>query len=156
MKSFLVLAVSSFVLLSLFVLFRIFYQPASQDSKSIDTHLKALSHQEVDLRSDKSDPNKVFNEEELKIKKNLDLYRKFMEKCFLKYYERQNGQVQSADFLVHFFTTKSGQLSEIEFIDDPYNDQSLTQCLREVLQRVKLKQKDQVLKVIFPIEVTWP
>jgi len=153
MKSFLVLIVGSFILIALFIGAR-YLSPTPP--KKLENNLIS-SPQEVDLRSTGlGQPNKVFNEQEQKIKKNLDLYRRFMEKCFLKYYESQNGQVLSAEFIVHFFTTKSGLLSEIEFIKDPYNDKDLTQCLKEVLQRIKLKQKDQILKVIFPIEVTWP
>ncbi len=127
---------------------------SEQEKKTAESFL--IKKNEIDLRQNAETDQPFFTEQEIQIKKNLDLYRKFMEKCFIKHYESKQGKTQNGTLLVEFTVQKMGRLENIVFVEDPYQDQELTQCLTQVLNRVKIKKGIDKTKVLFPIEMKLP
>ncbi len=89
--------------------------------------------------------------------KTFKLHQPFMEKCFIKHYERKKGQTQSGHVLLSFYIEKTGRLSEVTLKKSDYQDADLHLCLKEVASRVQIKNyRDSRIRVDFPIEIKLP
>lgn len=84
-------------------------------------------------------------------------HQRFIEKCFIKYYEKNQGQAISGKVLLSFYINKRGILEKIKVVDSPYSDKSFQDCLIEVASRVQVKSAiARGLEVRFPVEIRLP
>lgn len=88
---------------------------------------------------------------------NFRLHQRFMEKCFIKHYERKEGQTQSGVVWMEFNLEKNGNFSSIHVKKSDFQDPQFHQCIAEVVSRVQLKYYEgEFMKIDFPIQVTLP
>ena len=73
--------------------------------------------------------------------KTFLLHYRFMQKCFIKHYERKKGNTQSGQVLLSFYLQENGSLSEITIKKSHYKDHKLHLCLQEVASRLRFSYK---------------
>ena len=104
---------------------------------------------------------KTATPEDRKIQKVLQdtfkLHQRFMEKCFIKHYERKLGDTQAGQIILRFKIIKSGKLKNIAIKQSDFKDDKFHDCLTEVISRVRIKLYNGKPQVVdFPILVTLP
>jgi hypothetical protein len=91
------------------------------------------------------------------LKKTFKLHQRFLEKCFIKHYERSSGKTQSGTILLDFNIDKKGHLNSLKIKQSDYKDDSFHQCILDVISRIQMnRQSSEVFNVEFPIEVSLP
>ncbi len=87
----------------------------------------------------------------------LKLHQRFLEKCFIKLYEKQHGQIQAGQVRTRFKINRKGHIDQVEILDSAFKDESFKSCVQEVISRVQFKNyQDGVRTVEFPIEIQLP
>lgn len=85
------------------------------------------------------------------------LHQRYMEKCFIKHYERKQGQTQSGVVWLEFNIEKTGNFSQIQIKKSDFVDPQFHQCITEVVSRVQLKFYDgDFEKIDFPVQINLP
>ena len=85
------------------------------------------------------------------------LHQRFLEKCFIKHYQRKEGLTQDGQILIGFAIRKNGKLDEIEIKKSPYDDDELNSCIKEVVSRIRIRHyKGESTLVEFPIRFSLP
>lgn len=127
-----------------------------------DLHIKTTNSKttpvaEAHLNTESKKENSQKNEIQKQLHKTFKLHKRFIEKCFIKHYERQKGKTQSGTILLTFEINKKGRLQAIAIKKSLYQDQKFHQCIKEVSSRVRLKKKPQdLIKVEFPLQINLP
>ena len=98
--------------------------------------------------------NKTF---EKLLKKTLSGHQRFLEKCFIKFYEKKGGDLQGGQLLTRVHLNEKGHLENIKILQSPYQQKAFHDCVKEVLSRVQFP-KGQVTPHSFdlPIEIKLP
>lgn len=91
------------------------------------------------------------------IQRVLDRQRRFFSSCFLKYFERKQGQVQAGLVVFHVVIENSGRVRTAEVLESDIQDEGFTSCLQSVLERSRLRPfEGPTLHVEYPIELRAP
>lgn len=91
------------------------------------------------------------------ITKNLKLHRRFLEKCFIKFFDQETDHHKQGQVVTKFKVTKKGRLKEIAITKSDFDNENLHLCVTEVLSRVHFKNyKGTVKEIEFPIELKLP
>lgn len=107
--------------------------------------------------SPKSSLSQFDPELQKRLQETFKLHQRFVEKCFIKHYERVKGQTQSGQVVMQFKIVQKGQINDISVQRSDYKDEDFHSCLVEVVSRVQLKYFDsQPVTVNFPIELKLP
>lgn len=116
--------------------------------------LSQLTHLELpETLEKKAQPTK----EQSLLAETFRLHQRFIEKCFIKHYERKKGQTQSGVLMVHFDVSKKGKLSNVEIKNSQFKDPDFDSCVADVVERVKIRYyAGESKRVQFPIQVTLP
>lgn len=109
-------------------------------------------------------PDKKLNEfyqKDQELQKNLrqtfKLHQRFMEKCFIKHYERRQGDTKSGTIMVSFQLLGNGRISDTKVKSSDFKDDEFHRCIIEVVSRARLKYYQGESKTVdFPIQVHLP
>ncbi len=87
----------------------------------------------------------------------LKLHQRFLEKCFIKLYEKRNGKIQAGDVRTRFKINGKGHIDQVEILNTAFDDESFNSCVREVISRVQFKNYQEGVRTVeFPIEIQLP
>ena len=131
-----------------------------QNQKEINiggvVELTQIPIQEVSLNVESSEKSpQAFNKRQ--IYQTFKLHQRFIEKCFIKHYSRQNGQTQSGKVWVVFNVFKKGKLESPQIDKSDFSDKLFHDCLKEVVSRVQMKNyKGPTMQIKFPINIELP
>ncbi len=85
------------------------------------------------------------------------LHQRFLEKCYIKYYEKTGGQTQEVTALFRFAITPRGRTDEIQLLQSTASDEAFQNCLSEVISRVRFKNYQGARRVVeFPFKFSPP
>ena len=91
------------------------------------------------------------------LRETFKLHQRFIEKCFIKHYERSLGKTHSGRIMMSFKVNSKERLEEISIKESQFKDPIFHDCLKEVVSRVRLKKYSSHSKIIdFPIQVSLP
>ena len=92
-----------------------------------------------------------------RLKETFKLHQRFIEKCFIKHYDRVRGKTQTGRVLIQFQVHLKGKIKDIEIMGSDYKDDDFHKCLVEVVSRVQLKYfEGPTMTVNFPIKLQLP
>ncbi len=87
----------------------------------------------------------------------MRLHQRFLEKCFIKLYERQEGGVTPGRILVRFTLGAKGRLTNVNIRESDFTDQDFHLCVTEVISRVHFKRyKGQQRTIDLPLQIRLP
>lgn len=87
----------------------------------------------------------------------LKLHQRFLEKCFIKLYEKKNGTLLGGQVNTRFQISTKGQVQNVNIVQSDFNDNAFNTCVKEVISRVQFKgYKEGARTVDFPIQINIP
>ncbi len=91
------------------------------------------------------------------LKNTFRLHQRFLERCFIKHYERKSGKTNGGDLLLRFTVDEKGALTEIKIIQSDIEDDKYHSCIREVVSRIRIRYYDKKVRTVnFPIQIRLP
>lgn len=107
--------------------------------------------------TDTSEEAKEQSEFQTQLKNTFRLHQRFLERCFIKYYERKKGKIQKGQVVLKFFVNPQGFVKNVEVLKSKIDDNKYQDCIKEVASRVRLKYFDKKPRFVeFPIETSLP
>lgn len=109
-----------------------------------------------------STPSSQENERELsdfqtQLKNTFRLHQRFLERCFIKYYERKKGVTKNGKVLIRFSINPQGSIENVKIVESEMNDKKYHSCIKDVVSRVRIKYYDKKARIVdFPIQMTLP
>ncbi len=91
------------------------------------------------------------------ITSTMNLHQRFLEKCFIKLYEKQKGSIAAGVVNTRFQINKKGHVASVQIIASDFQDQDFKSCVQEVISRVQFKgYREEPRTVDFPIQIQLP
>ncbi len=107
--------------------------------------------------SNSSKDAKEQSEFQAQLKNTFRLHQRFLERCFIKYYERKKGKIKKGQIVLKFFVNAQGFVKNVEIIKSKIDDEKYQSCVKEVASRVRIKYFDKNPRFVeFPIETSLP
>jgi hypothetical protein len=89
-----------------------------------------------------------------RIQETMKLHRRFLEKCFIKFFEKENKIYESGTITSRFTLSRQGRLKDVSITNSDFDDEALKACVQEVLSRVRFKNyRGEDKTVLFPITI---
>lgn len=91
------------------------------------------------------------------LQQTMKLHQRFFEKCLIKLYEKEKGQIQGGKVIARFTITVKGQISKVSIQKSDFSDLRFQECIKEVISRVQFKNYNRsAITLDFPLVLNLP